>query len=817
MRIKKLLGGGSAALPERSEQDEEGLRIGAALAIVKEGGDLEQFAGSRTDMLALMMTAIKRGLIAWDRTGMRYDLTPLGETHLEAYGTRPSSSSTPDPAVSAPAGAAPNTVRSRTARDTLAGAATSIVGAATSLNAFAGTLKGSVSGGAQRMMALKASITGGTRQVMSGKGVVAVAGAAAVLGIVVGASMGSSRLEDPAARSGAMPKAADASPSAPAEKAHPIGVAGTTEAAAPPSGAAAVPRGGPGSTGSAAPQPPAAGAPENAEPVQLSDDTGQRGQSLAGGQADATRPNQAPAKPVVAPAKKTAEVAMSAANNGRKPALPETTKPEVRHTVAAAKPTEAAPAAGPVAAAVAAAHRPAEETARQPDRHPAAKVADAPRHGGTEAAVGAAHPALDAVHPTVAAVHPAQPPAKAAVRDAPAKTAQAIAPHVAPPSAAVGRKPALEQIMEALDRHRARSGGEATSEGVPALALQEAQPLDRRPQPKLNRGASAPPPVPEHTASAEPSTTAAAAPGSAAEQIAPPVVAARPDEAPAGADTQRLFAPAQGAVPLVRYPRPTPDRTANAPKADPGTSRKADAEPAVITPPRRRAAERIAPKVAAVRPDAGALAAEAERLPTPAEAVAPTRNRQPRTDRAATDRTAAGPRIDPGSSQRADAAPGAGAFVDRPQEQPDARSADAAPRIRPSMPGAEPPPLSPAPAGLLHRRAPPRTDQDSPDRDPNVARPDRGPPDEQATLPRSPPQSDDDCDVTDATADPRPAPDVSSPGNYYGYGYHYSYRPYGWRRYPPYDQDAAADRYADGRLTENRHYPAYRPGGWSHR
>jgi hypothetical protein len=66
-----------------------------------------------------------------------------------------------------------------------------------------------------------------------------------------------------------------------------------------------------------------------------------------------------------------------------------------------------------------------------------------------------------------------------------------------------------------------------------------------------------------------------------------------------------------------------------------------------------------------------------------------------------------------------------------------------------------------------------------------------------------------------ADAGPRPGPDGSLPGNYYGY--RYGYRPYGWR-YRPYDQDMAADSYADGRLSENyRSYPAFRSGGWSRR
>jgi len=86
----------SSSLPTAAALDEEGLKIGAALAWISQQGNLEDFPGSRNERLALMTTAIRRGLVAWDRGHDRYKLTQLGKT--QAAGYSPDIKSTKGPA-----------------------------------------------------------------------------------------------------------------------------------------------------------------------------------------------------------------------------------------------------------------------------------------------------------------------------------------------------------------------------------------------------------------------------------------------------------------------------------------------------------------------------------------------------------------------------------------------------------------------------------------------------------------------------------------------------------------------------------------------
>jgi len=69
----------SLRLPTAAALDEEGLKIGAALAWISHHGNLDDFPGSRNERLALMTTAIRRGFAAWDRGHDRYRLTKLGK------------------------------------------------------------------------------------------------------------------------------------------------------------------------------------------------------------------------------------------------------------------------------------------------------------------------------------------------------------------------------------------------------------------------------------------------------------------------------------------------------------------------------------------------------------------------------------------------------------------------------------------------------------------------------------------------------------------------------------------------------------------
>jgi hypothetical protein len=72
-------------LPTAAALDEEGLKIGAALAWISHHGNLEDFPGSRSERMALMATAIRRGLAAWDRGQDRYKLTKLGKMQAAGY------------------------------------------------------------------------------------------------------------------------------------------------------------------------------------------------------------------------------------------------------------------------------------------------------------------------------------------------------------------------------------------------------------------------------------------------------------------------------------------------------------------------------------------------------------------------------------------------------------------------------------------------------------------------------------------------------------------------------------------------------------
>jgi hypothetical protein len=72
-------------LPTAAALDEETLKIGAALAWIGHHGNLEDFPGSRNERMALMTTAIRRGLAAWDRSQDRYKLTKLGKMQAACY------------------------------------------------------------------------------------------------------------------------------------------------------------------------------------------------------------------------------------------------------------------------------------------------------------------------------------------------------------------------------------------------------------------------------------------------------------------------------------------------------------------------------------------------------------------------------------------------------------------------------------------------------------------------------------------------------------------------------------------------------------
>ncbi len=93
-----------SGLPTPGAEDVEQLRIGAALGHIQDRGNLDDFPADRNERRALMVTAVRRGLVAWDRRHERYELTGAGKAHLEGFPPRAKD------APAAPADAGPQRV-----------------------------------------------------------------------------------------------------------------------------------------------------------------------------------------------------------------------------------------------------------------------------------------------------------------------------------------------------------------------------------------------------------------------------------------------------------------------------------------------------------------------------------------------------------------------------------------------------------------------------------------------------------------------------------------------------------------------------------
>jgi hypothetical protein len=76
--------------------DIEALRISAAMAHIKALGNLDGFPAGRSERLALVSTAGRQGLVVWDKSRGRYELTSLGEGRLGDLRTLVSDSSRAD-------------------------------------------------------------------------------------------------------------------------------------------------------------------------------------------------------------------------------------------------------------------------------------------------------------------------------------------------------------------------------------------------------------------------------------------------------------------------------------------------------------------------------------------------------------------------------------------------------------------------------------------------------------------------------------------------------------------------------------------------
>src|SRR5581483_1547209 len=64
--------------------DLEALRIGAAMEHIKAHGNLDGFPAGRGERLALVTTADKQGLLVWNRSRGRYELTSRGHQRVHA-------------------------------------------------------------------------------------------------------------------------------------------------------------------------------------------------------------------------------------------------------------------------------------------------------------------------------------------------------------------------------------------------------------------------------------------------------------------------------------------------------------------------------------------------------------------------------------------------------------------------------------------------------------------------------------------------------------------------------------------------------------
>jgi hypothetical protein len=82
MRFKSLFAGHKSGLPSAGALDAERLRIDTALAHIHECGNLDDFPGDRNERRALIITAVRRGLVAWDRRRERYELTGAGRAQI---------------------------------------------------------------------------------------------------------------------------------------------------------------------------------------------------------------------------------------------------------------------------------------------------------------------------------------------------------------------------------------------------------------------------------------------------------------------------------------------------------------------------------------------------------------------------------------------------------------------------------------------------------------------------------------------------------------------------------------------------------------
>src|ERR1700693_6128632 len=64
--------------------DLEALRVGAAMEHIEAHGNLDRFPARRGERVALVSTAVKQGLLVWNRSRGRYELTSHGHRRVRA-------------------------------------------------------------------------------------------------------------------------------------------------------------------------------------------------------------------------------------------------------------------------------------------------------------------------------------------------------------------------------------------------------------------------------------------------------------------------------------------------------------------------------------------------------------------------------------------------------------------------------------------------------------------------------------------------------------------------------------------------------------
>jgi hypothetical protein len=134
--------------PRRREVlDAERQKIADALGHIRSRGNLDDFAGTRTERLALITTASKQGLISWAKARSRFELTSAGEKRLAMIDRA---------AAAGPARPARGTSRATMVK--LAGAAAGLAGCVGLAAKLPAALFDSEPGYAPAAMAMQASV-----------------------------------------------------------------------------------------------------------------------------------------------------------------------------------------------------------------------------------------------------------------------------------------------------------------------------------------------------------------------------------------------------------------------------------------------------------------------------------------------------------------------------------------------------------------------------------------------------------------------------------------------------------------------------------